>query len=289
MKRPYTGRMPQIAAPALMMVAATLAAAVPHQPSKPAKPAPAPSGETPPAPATPPQESDGNAPPRPVSSFPHPMITEVLYAVPSGDTGDANGDGTRQATGDEFIELFNPHDKPISLRGYTLTDKSGGKPGSMKFVFPACTLQPGQCAVVFNGFECTWTGPVGDSMTAPKEGHKKFHGALVFSMKIDSSRIALSNSGDAVVLVAPDGAALEAVKWGKLDKAPTARVVQEAPTTNRGSVQRTGIGGPMAAHEGTGSPVVRYSPGLFAPGAGGGASQPAADPPAGEKKPAKGK
>ena len=54
--------------------------------------------------------------------FPHPLITEVLYAVPSGDRGDANGDGTRDAVGDEFIELVNLHDRPIQLKGYTLMD-----------------------------------------------------------------------------------------------------------------------------------------------------------------------
>src|SRR5437870_5538652 len=49
-------------------------------------------------------------------TFPHPLITEILYAVPSGERGDANADGTRDAVGDEFIELTNPHDKPIQLK-----------------------------------------------------------------------------------------------------------------------------------------------------------------------------
>ncbi len=239
-----------------------------------------PPAEKPTAPAAP--EPDKPAVGNPATPFPHPIITEVLYAVPSGDTGDANGDGNRQATGDEFVELFNPHDKPISLRGYTIADKSAGKPGSLKFVFPACTLQPGQCAVVFNGFECTWPGTtegVGDSMQAPKGGHTKFGGALVFSMKVDSSRNAFSNSGDCALLIAPDGNALEVVKWGKVDKAPTAKASHEAPTTNRGSVQRSSATGPFAAHEGVGSPVLRYSPGVFPPGA-----KPAATPPAPPEK-----
>src|SRR5690606_27204449 len=40
--------------------------------------------------------------------YPHPQITEVLFNVPSGAKGDANGDGERDATGDEFIEIANP-------------------------------------------------------------------------------------------------------------------------------------------------------------------------------------
>ena len=63
---------------------------------------------------------------------PHPLITEVLAAVPSGPRGDANGDGTRDAIGDEFIELVNPHDKPIQLKGYMLVDSDGWAPGAAK-------------------------------------------------------------------------------------------------------------------------------------------------------------
>lgn len=54
----------------------------------------------------------------------HPVITEVLYAVPRD--GDADQDGKRSATGDEFIELINPHDKAINLKGYTLSDARTG-------------------------------------------------------------------------------------------------------------------------------------------------------------------
>lgn len=217
---------------------------------------------------------------------PHPMITEVLYAVPTGDGGDASGDGKRSATGDEFIELVNPHDKPINLKGYTLTDKSLGKAGSLKFVFPDCTLQPGQVAVVFNGFECTWTGPVGDAASAPKEGHKSFGGAFVFSMKVDSTRNALSNSGDAVCLMAPDGAAIHVVKWGKgNEKLPAAKRTEEAPSATRGSVQRTGTGpdAKFAPHEsvpaagGGSAEPVRFSPGKFGTGGASSPSEPKKD------------
>ena len=63
---------------------------------------------------------------------PHPMITEVLASVPSGPRGDANGDGLRDAIGDEFIELVNPHDKPIQLKGYMLVDSDAWAPGAAK-------------------------------------------------------------------------------------------------------------------------------------------------------------
>ncbi len=59
---------------------------------------------------------------KPPVPLPNPLITEVLYAVPTGDEGDADKDGDRSATGDEFVELYNPHDKPIQLKGYTVCD-----------------------------------------------------------------------------------------------------------------------------------------------------------------------
>ncbi|MGD9689812.1 MAG: lamin tail domain-containing protein [Phycisphaerales bacterium] len=205
----------------------------------------------------------------PAVDKPHPLICEILYAVPTGESGDASGDGTRSATGDEFIELVNPHDTPIELRGYTLTDRSMGKGNALKFEFPACTLAPGGVVVVFNGFETTFGSSAGESDKAGG-ADRRFHGARVFSMRATSSRQALSNTGDAVVLFAPDGSAVQRVKWGKVDgKLPDARLNEDAPTTNRGSVQRDGVhrGSRFAAHaevraDGS-SEGVRYSPGLF--------------------------
>lgn len=61
-----------------------------------------------------------------------PMITEVYYAVGPGAGGDANGDGVREANGDEFVELVNPHGVAINLKGWTISGKpprSGGGGG----------------------------------------------------------------------------------------------------------------------------------------------------------------
>jgi hypothetical protein len=150
--------------------------------------------------STPEAQAPAKAEP-PAVPFPHPLITEVLYAVPSGDEGDADGDGVRSATGDEFVELINPHTKPIRLKGYVLTDgrnllASGGSgsakrepststkktPGTstrdtkdkddasasvdrknrIRFEFPDITLQPGQVVVVFNGYKGKNTKAVGE-------------------------------------------------------------------------------------------------------------------------------
>lgn len=72
----------------------------------------------------------GPAAAAPLVPEPHPLITEVLAAVPGGAKGDANADGVRDAIGDEFIELVNPHTRPINLKGYTLVDAEAYNPGA---------------------------------------------------------------------------------------------------------------------------------------------------------------
>jgi len=166
----------------------------------------------------------------PAVSFPHPIITEVLYAVPSGPGGDASKDGTRDAAGDEFIELVNPHDKPIQLFGYTLTDSQEPGKGQMRFAFPAIELPAGGVVVVFNGLNGTLAAPAGDSRTPPSSGHEGFSGALVFSMRNANSRVALGNSGDHVVLTAPDGVNIQRVWWNEDPSATTAKA--PAPPTD---------------------------------------------------------
>jgi hypothetical protein len=64
------------------------------------------------------------------------LINEVLYDPASGAAGDANGDGTRDANGDEFVELFNSG--PIlDISGYTVSDES-----QLRHTFPAGSVIP---------------------------------------------------------------------------------------------------------------------------------------------------
>lgn len=175
----------------------------------------------------------------PPVAFPHPLVTEVLYAVPTGEQGDANGDGKRDAAGDEFIELVNPHDRPINLRGYRITDRNEPEKGQLKFVFPAVEVPPRGVVVVFNGLGAKWEGPVGDSKRAPEAGNAAFHGALVFTMKPASSMVSWANGGDWALLSDPSGAAVQCVWWGKFnEKLPQAQVVEQATLTSKGSIQR---------------------------------------------------
>lgn len=237
---------------------------------------------------------------------PHPLITEILFAVPSGSMGDANGDGSRQPIGDEFIEIINPHATEISLKGYVLMDSdafspsalrpSGGgasgkqrgtgagagskdkapakKPdaeadrSSVRFTFPDVKLEPGQVAVVFNGLKSTFSGPVGDGAKGPTGGNEQFHGALVFTMKNASPYAALSNEADFVLLVAPNGRAVQCVKWGKTEKNPPREcgLTEDVPVVI-GSVQRTTVSGGLYEHRELSGEFkgTVCSPGLFRP------------------------
>lgn len=85
------------------------------------------------------------------------IINEVLYDPPSGDAGDANGDGTREAQEDEFIEFVNIGGT-LDLSGYTLHDNA-----QERHVFPDGTVIPsGGVLVLFGGG--TPTGAFGNSI-----------------------------------------------------------------------------------------------------------------------------
>jgi hypothetical protein len=204
-------------------------------------------------------------PPKPLMEYPHPLITEVLYAVPTGETGDVTGDGTRETNGDEFVELTNPHGEPINLRGYVLSGKSDDDPRrkfkTLRFVFPPLTLRPGEVVVVFNGHEQKWTGPIGDTTRGPSAGNEKFFDARVFTMNVDSARLGFANKADYVLLSSPSGRPLHCISWGDIKTPEHVGLVEKAPENERGSVMRRTMDGELEPHP----PIEgkRYSPGRF--------------------------
>lgn len=206
---------------------------------------------------------------------PHPMISEVLYAVPTGADGDADQDGKRHSAGDEFIEVFNPHDVPIGLSGYTLTDGTDGE-SKFRFVFPALSLEPGEVVVVFNGYEAgPEAGGIKGAMGGPSRD-ERFGNAYVFCARVTRRGVAFSNEGDMAVLTAPDGTIVHRVAWGSMakpGKSRTPAIVDDvAPDEVRaGSVQRRsampGEGNGFAEHRvlGTPTPSNIMSPGWYVP------------------------
>ena len=181
--------------------------------------------------------------------FPHPLITEVLAIVPKDD-GDANMDGTRDSSGDEFVELMNPYDEEIELTGYTLSDRNAGGRGAVEFTFPEFTLEPGEIVVVFNGHGMSPRSDVGTGLSAPEAKHTKL-GVWVFSMGITSEFAGFSNKGDWVLLTSPKGKPVHVISWGEFKETlpEDEELVVERPVDGgQGSLCRYMFGGPMVGH-----------------------------------------
>lgn len=125
--------------------------------------------------------------------LPSLVINEVL-ADPGASVavGDANGDGTRDATQDEFIEIVNTGDTEADLSGMTISDGFG-----LRHTFAeGTTLAAGAALVVFGGGT-----PTGD-----------FGGAQVFTAS--TGALGLNNTGDSVTLATVDGDTIAEFAYG---------------------------------------------------------------------------
>ena len=82
------------------------------------------------------------------------QLTEILWDIPASPNGDPNGDGTRQAAGDEFVELYNSSAASIDMSGYVIIEREG----QVVFTFPVGAVLPAKkFAVVFgNAIGTTW-------------------------------------------------------------------------------------------------------------------------------------
>lgn len=189
--------------------------------------------------------------------FPHPSITEVNFHVLLDSESDASLDGVRDAVGDEFIEIANLHDRKIDIAGYTLTDRDA----SITFTFPKLSLEPGEVAVLFNGYNTTIVGPVGGSTSAPASRNAHFNNAWIFNLGNTKRTTALNNQGDRVTLSAPDGLPVDIVMWGPsetIDYVSHPRIASVRPSP-KCSVQRIRETGELLRH-------VEIDGTLFSPG-----------------------
>ncbi|NNE05332.1 MAG: hypothetical protein HKN15_06375, partial [Xanthomonadales bacterium] len=106
------------------------------------------------------------------------VINEIHADPASGTDGDANGDGVRNATQDEFVEIVNGSDSDMDISGWTLADGFG-----IRHVFPAGSVVLGGCSVVVFGGD-TPTGAFGNSLV----------------QTASSGSLGLNNGGDTVTL-----------------------------------------------------------------------------------------
>jgi uncharacterized protein len=97
--------------------------------------------------AAPPTDSGVACNPAPRAPAAGDLVINEIHASPVNTAaGDANGDGTRDATADEFIEIANVSMQAIDLTGLVLGDIT-----AVRHTFAARSLSCGQAIVVFGG------------------------------------------------------------------------------------------------------------------------------------------
>jgi CSLREA domain-containing protein len=109
-------------------------------------------------------------------------INEILADPPDGLAGDANRDGVRDSTDDEFVELVNALNTPVNVSGWTIRTRSlSGSTETVRHTFgDGTTLPAGQAIVVFGGGTITSSDPA-------------FGGAQVVTTS--TSGLSLTNTG----------------------------------------------------------------------------------------------
>ena len=129
------------------------------------------------------------------------LINEFLADPPDGPAGDANRDGVRDASQDEFIELVNTTTHDIDLSGYQIFTRSTG-PDTLRHVFAAGTvLRSCSAVLVFGG-----------SNSSFNPNDPAFGGALV--VRASSGGLSLVNSGGVISLLDQASAIVNLVSYG---------------------------------------------------------------------------
>jgi hypothetical protein len=127
-------------------------------------------------------------------SFGQVIVNEVLYDPPSGSAGDANGDGTRDPSDDEFLELVNTSSSSSDISGFEVYDITALNAGTARHIFPAGTVIGKDSSIVIFGGG-TPTGNFGTSIVQTASG-----GALNMSNNGDSIFIK-DNLGNTVLIL----------------------------------------------------------------------------------------
>jgi hypothetical protein len=167
------------------------------------------------------------------------IINEYLADPPDGTAGDANGDGVRDATQDEFIELVNSGAVPLDISLFTISDAT-----QTRFTVPSGKVIPaGEAAVVFGGG--TPTGAFGNATM----------NGLVFA--VGGSGLSLNNGGDTITVKDNLGAVVDAVTFGASEGG-----------ANQSITRSPDITGPFVEHStAAGSGGALFSPGTRVSGA----------------------
>jgi uncharacterized protein (TIGR03437 family) len=133
------------------------------------------------------------------------LINEVLAdppgAAPTDSNGDANHDGVRSSSDDEFVELVNSTSRDIDISGYQLLARSSSAASdTLRHTFANGTILAARTAVVIFGGG------------APNPSDPVFGGALI--LKASTGGLSLSNTGGIVTLRDSSGAVANIFEYG---------------------------------------------------------------------------
>lgn len=127
------------------------------------------------------------------------VINEFLADPPDGLAGDANGDGTRSTSQDEFIELVNRSDEPMDISGYTLSDAETVRHRFAQGV----VVPPREAVVVFGGGR-----PTGKFGNAAENN---------LALRASTGGLSLNNTGDIIRLADSEGRIVQEITFGSTE------------------------------------------------------------------------
>jgi uncharacterized protein YjdB len=131
------------------------------------------------------------------------VINEVLADPPVGAAGDANHDGVRSSSQDEFVELVNATTHDIDISGYRIRTSGLSGAGTVRHVFATGTIFPaGAAIVVFGGANVATFNP----------NDPAFGGAMVLTAS--TAGLSLVNSGGVVTLEDTTGTIVNLLAYG---------------------------------------------------------------------------
>jgi len=121
-----------------------------------------------------------------VAASANAQIINEFLADPAATApdGDANGDGIRDGSADEFIEIYNDTALPLDISGWTIEDAfTKTDPNSSRHTFPPNTIVAASCAIIVFGGG-TPTGSFGQAMVQTSS----------------NGFLGLNNGGDEIIL-----------------------------------------------------------------------------------------
>ncbi len=174
------------------------------------------------------------------------LTNEFLADPPDGAAGDANRDGTRDSSQDEFVELVNTTTHDIDISGYRLFTRGTGS-DTLRHLFAAATiLHPCGSIAVFGG---------GTASFNPSD--PAFGGAQV--VKASTGGLSLVNSGGVISLQDQSGTIVNLVSYGGSPNT--------AGDNNQSITRSPDITGSLAQHLTASGGERAFSPGTLINGA----------------------